>query len=588
MCRPFRQAGLKTVALGIVCLLRSGQLFGQETSNPIPVSEASDDGNARRPSVPQPSRPPVVAVSVSREAQLEARVQQLEAMVKQLSAQMNSTRAGYSTAAAVGTDESGPGGAGPVGSTGGPPDGMAADPSVAAGAGGTGGQTGGPATGPGVPGQSFPPVPRLQARFDTPATLPDNPGKVRFGPGFEIASNDDEFVLQFHDLTQFDYRGYLKGNQNPVHDSFGIPRQWWMFNGHMTREIGFIVSFAQGFSSLNGLDIFVDFNYDKRLQVRAGRFKTPFTYEFFVEPVQGLITPERSLFLNNFGQNRDEGIMGYGQLFDAPNGVSRVQYAAGIFNGNRNGFAAGQDSKFISAFLNLHPFGGREGSAFENFNIGGSVFAGDNAQPAIPATYRTVQAITGDATFGVPFLTLGNQTGQYGPTAFWDLHTSYFYQQLAVIAEWQSGYQDYALNTNQATRSMHTHVPVQSYYVQAGYMLTGETRSQIGIVKPLNPFSLRPGRFGLGAWELFGRYNYLDIGNQIFTHGIASADGDANRLFMTDAGLTWHMTQYVKMFFDWNHVEFNNPVIYNNTNNVSKNARQSTSNTLWWRLQLFF
>lgn len=57
---------------------------------------------------------------------------------------------------------------------------------------------------------------------------------------------------------------------------------------------------------------------------------------------------------------------------------------------------------------------------------------------------------------------------------------------------------------------------------------------------------------------------------------------------MTDIGLTWHMTQYVKMFFDWNHAEFNNPVTYNTTNNVPKGAAQTTSNTFWWRLQLFF
>ena len=49
------------------------------------------------------------------------------------------------------------------------------------------------------------------------------------------------------------------------------------------------------------LDVFLDINIDPRFVVRAGRFKTPFTYEFMVEPVQGLILPERSLFFNNFG-----------------------------------------------------------------------------------------------------------------------------------------------------------------------------------------------------------------------------------------------------------------------------------------------
>ena len=66
--------------------------------------------------------------------------------------------------------------------------------------------------------------------------------------------------------------------------------------------------------------------------MRAGRFKTPFTYEFFVEPVQGLLSPERSVFFNNFGQNRDLGVMAFGRLFD-----KKLDYAVGIFNGTRNG-----------------------------------------------------------------------------------------------------------------------------------------------------------------------------------------------------------------------------------------------------------
>ena len=210
-----------------------------------------------------------------------------------------------------------------------------------------------------MPGQSFPPVPGVSDRFNSPATLEDKKARVRFGPGFEIATEDDEFIFQFHDLTQVDYRGYLQGGQTAVHDTFGLPRQWWMFSGHITKELGYFVSLQNGFDTVSGLDMFADLNYDRRLQFRVGRFKTPFTYEFFIEPIQGLITPERSIFFNNFGQNRDVGMMAYGQLFNGPDfdQVSKIQYAAGIFNGNRNAFLANQDGKFVSGFVNFHPFG---------------------------------------------------------------------------------------------------------------------------------------------------------------------------------------------------------------------------------------
>ena len=53
---------------------------------------------------------------------------------------------------------------------------------------------------------------------------------------------------------------------------------------------------------------------------------------------------------------------------------------------------------------------------------------------------------------------------------------------------------------------------------------------------------------------------------------------------MTDLGLNWYRTQYVKMVFDWNHAALNNPVTYN----TATHKTQSTAKMLWWRLQLFF
>jgi phosphate-selective porin OprO/OprP len=437
----------------------------------------------------------------------------------------------------------------------------------------------------GVPGGSFPPVPRPGDRFESPATLEDKRNRARFGPGFEWISDHDEFILQFHNLTQLDYRGYLQGGQAAIDDTFGLPRQRWIFSGHITREIGFMASLQQGFNSVNGLDMFLDVNYDRRLQFRVGRFKTPFTYEFFVEPIQGLITPERSLFFNNFGQNRDVGLMAYGQLLNGPNfdDVSKLQYAAGIFNGNRNGFLANQDGKFLSAYVNAHPFGERKDSLLENFNIGGSMFTGRNAQAAVPATFRTVVPTTGDDILGIPFLALNSPPFRLqGPMAFWDLHAAWFYGPLAIITEWQSGYQNYANTLNAASLTRHIRVPVESYYVTAAYLLTGETRSSVGVVKPKHPFTLRKGESGLGAWEIFARYNYMDIGSSVYSFGLADTRGNANRLWMTDLGINWHITQYVKMVFDWNHADFNNPVIF------APGKYQPTANTLWWRVQLFF
>jgi phosphate-selective porin OprO and OprP len=487
-----------------------------------------------------------------REAQLEERVRQLEAMVNQLTTQMR----GMSTAPPVGGPAGGAGTAAPdVGTPA-----TAVAPSASGGA--------------AAPGQSLPPNPPPSARFDSPATLDHFKANTVFGPGFEIRSEDDEYILQFHDLTQFDFRGYQQGGQASVHDTFAFPRQWFMFSGRLTKPFGYFVSMANGFDVFSILDCFLDVDYDPRLRFRAGRYKTPFTYEFFVEPVQALVIPERSVFFNNFGLNRDNGIMAFGRLFD-----NKVDYAVGIYNGARNGFLDQDNAKDVAAFLNYRPFGDEENTLLENFNVGGSVFAGDQSHIPVPQTFRTVVPISGNAIIGVPFLGLNSNVVNSGGEAFWDLHMAWYYQQLAVVSEWGSGFETFA---HAATPNVRTRMPVESFYVQASYLLTGETRSSLGIVKPLHPFDIRKGKFGTGAIEPFFRYEYLDISNKVFTDGLADPNLWANRLFHTDLGFNWHLTQYLKMYFDWAHAEFNNPVVF------APGRRQLTSDTFWARLQIYF
>ena len=134
-----------------------------------------------------------------------------------------------------------------------------------------------------------------------------------FGPGFQLQTKDEEFQLQIHDLTQIDGRFYTQGKQVPVTSTFLIPRQWVIFSGRLTKPFEYYVSIAEGIDNLNILDVFLNVNFDPRLQFKIGRYKTPFTYEFYGLPINGFITPERSLFFNNFGFNRDIGLMAWGQ-----------------------------------------------------------------------------------------------------------------------------------------------------------------------------------------------------------------------------------------------------------------------------------
>ncbi len=295
-------------------------------------------------------------------------------------------------------------------------------------------------------------------------------------------------------------------------------------------------------------------NYDKRIQFRFGRFKSPFTYEFYAQPTEALASGEWSVFFNNFGMNRDVGTMLWGESV-----AGRIDYAAGIFNSTPNGQFDLSNPKSLIAFLNFAPFRPATNSPLENFNIGGSLVAGDQNHVPVPQELRTIVPTSGSNVIGVPFLTFNNNVVASGPRNLWSLHTAYFYRSLMILAEWESGFQDYALANHTDNR---VHLPIESFYVQTSYFLTGERMASRGRVTPLRPFDLRPGRFGPGAWEPFFRFSDLSIGKQVFTAGLADPNEWTNRLFTTDVGINWYWNSYLHVMFDWQHAGFGSPVVY--------------------------
>ncbi len=411
-----------------------------------------------------------------------------------------------------------------------------------------------------------------------PPTTINSPLTGRFGPGFELKTADDEFVAQWHNLTQFDGRFYVAQgtSQVPVKDTFVIPREWWMLSGRITKPYEYFISFQNVFDTINMLDVFLNIHYDDRLQFKLGRYKTPFTYEFYSEPIQGLINPERSLFFNNFALNRSVGMMAWGRLF---NTTAPLDYAAGIFNGARNSYIDTNDAKNFLAYVNWRPFALLEDSPLENLVFGGSVMAGTQTNNPVPGTLRTQVATTGNSIVGVPFLTFNSNVRESGPRAFWDLHAAWYYRHLSLIAEWQSGYQDYALA---ASLAQHNRIGVDSFYVQAGYFITGETVSGRNVVKPIRNFDVRKGRLGLGAIELTSRFNALNISRNVFSGGLADPNLWTNNLYTVDTGFNWYLTQYTKIYADWEHSVFGNPV------QSSAISSQKTNDLLWFRFQLYF
>jgi phosphate-selective porin OprO/OprP len=538
-------------ALGLMLCLSAE---AQESLPPLPD-----------PGVPGSAAPPVPGGAVmagSRETQLQDEVRELKEMVRQLSTRVEELSAAQAKGQRPGESKSylGPR---PPGS---PP---AVENRERTPEGGGGGTRGGYQQGVGN---------RNLGEIHLDTFYGYNRG------GFEWATEDNELTLKLRALLQADAKFFQPSGQSPVASGFTVPRTRLYFDGFLTRPIEYQLSFQESYDSFNILNVFLNFNYDKRLQFRMGRFKTPYTYEFYKINIWDLYAPERSLFNNNFGLNRQVGAMGWGELFD-----NRLEYAVGAFGGQRNSYVPYKNTPDVIAFLNFKPFEQAappsRWSFVRDLNIGGSADWGNENNPLLPSTLRTsttgnsngLTTTSGANLSNPPFLNFNNNVTEKGARALWELHMAYYYKGLSLLGAWDAGFDSYAV-TNQRPVA----VPVNGYFVQAAYLITGETRTATGLIDPLRRFDLRPGRFGWGAWEPTARFSELSIGKQIFTGGFADPNLWTNQVYQVDAGINWYLNRFVKVYFDWEYTIFGQPIYY------SPEHFTKSNNVYWLRLQAFF
>jgi phosphate-selective porin OprO/OprP len=405
------------------------------------------------------------------------------------------------------------------------------------------------------------------------------PLKANFGPGFQFQTEDEEFQLQVHVLSQVEARVWGNGRQVPPVSGFFFPRQRFFFNGRITRPIEYVFSINRGLNSLDLLDAFLNIHLDDRFQVRFGRYMTPLTYDQFAIRPMWLATPERSLFTTNLGLNRQIGLMAWGFLFD-----HRLDYAAGIFNGSRNSFQSLSNGKDFIAYVNARPFQESEPLWFVKYlNVGTSVAFGHQDQPPVPVALR-IGAVSPDAAVPgvatVPFLTLNQDVIERGDRLLGSVHTAYFFKGLSLMGEWQYGYNSYAT----PARPSPVPVPVSGFYLTGAYFLTGEhieSRTMIQPRRPLIPTSKGQIR-GLGAWEAVARVSELRLGEKVFTAGFADPNLWSNAAVTTELGMNWYWNENFKIYMFWLHGEFGDPVL------LRPGGFQKSADMFWLRCQLWF
>ncbi len=432
---------------------------------------------------------------------------------------------------------------------------------------------------------------------------PNRKIEAEFGEdGLTVKSEDGFFSLTFHNLTQVDSRNFVPSG-DPLHDDFIIPRQRWYVLGNISQYVRYYTVINRGYGPLDLLDAWVDINFGgvdpDVFQIRAGRMKTPYTYEYSKISENDLIAPERSVFVGNMAPNREIGVMAHGQVLD-----KRLEYALGLFNGPRRSFEDYNNGKDLFTFINTKPFLKSDCELLQQVNLGGSFNFGNEHNAAQPFSLRTANdqsTSSGASNVSPTFFRFGNTVFEDGVREQWSADLAYYYRSLGLVAGYQGGFQDYATTAGFLPTRQQLHlgqqdfagvvgtnrhrIPMLGYSVALFYFITGEQITRrVDLLEPRKSYDhKRLGLGNIGGIELFSRYAFMSVGSNAFTYGFADPTISSNSANVIDNGVNWYMNHYVKLTFDWQYSTYGSPVLL-----TTGGANTSFNNLFWVRTQVFF
>jgi phosphate-selective porin len=367
------------------------------------------------------------------------------------------------------------------------------------------------------------------------------------GEHFFIKAGD--FQIQPYGYFQSDYRAYNGDGAPP--DTFLIRRARFGFQGNYGKYYDFAV-LIDGAAS-NGIslrDLYVNIKPFPQFQVTVGQFKEPFAQEL-MQGVTNIDFVERSLasllYPSAATAYRSPGAMVRG---DIAGGV--MQYWLGAFNGKGILTNNTTNEPEVIGRLRFYPWKRKKDSLFQGFAFGGAIGHGRTRGLSGEQNFATTLP---DAAFALlPTFTVN------GPVERWNAEGTWTHGPWALRAEYDQ-LRQFRRNVGSEDFGGAGFISLPAVvgkagYVQATYLLTGETRPENGTPKVKHPLlgPEAPGSSrGWGAWELAFRYDKLQVTEPgavltgpftPFTPAaVPTFEGHADTF---TAGLNWYLNYWVK------------------------------------------
>ncbi len=371
------------------------------------------------------------------------------------------------------------------------------------------------------------------------------------GPqGFGIKSADNAFKLNFKGVLQVDSRFYngTRASSPPVPaaqtpDTFLIRRARPIIEGTLYDKYDFRLMPDFGVGKQQLFDAYLQASFLPEIQLRTGKFKSPFGLEQLQEDVN-LTFAERSL-VTDLVPNRDVGAQLQGGLFS-----DTLSYQVGVFNGEPDGTTqADIDSNSgmdIEARVFAKPF--KNGSLAPLRGLGAGLAYTTGRQTGSTTTSNLPTYVTPgqQALFGYNAGAFANGGRQrISPQAY------YCWGPFGALAE-------YVRTSQAATRAGVTRdINNTGWHVNIGWVLTGEDAGFDGVT-PDKPFV--PGTGGWGTFQVVARYSHLSVDDDAFIGSaairLADPAASAREAKDTGIGLNWYISKYVRVYFDYDETKF--------------------------------
>lgn len=359
-----------------------------------------------------------------------------------------------------------------------------------------------------------------------------------YDDGFYLKGADDQ--LRIGGWLQFDSRWYLN-DQHPNSDTFLIRRARLDVRGILENDFAYRL-YATLIGERNGIlqEGWLEYRKYPQARIRLGQVFEPFSLEA-VYSARWTWFMERAMIVNAVSPKEDIGVMLLGHLWDG-----RLEYGAGLFNGQGRNTAATVDDKDFTARVSLTPWAGApKGDVLRRLSFGGSFATGNNEKSLAGQSFQT-QGFTSWYEFA-------SGVSQDGGLTRWGLELQYLLGPFSVQGEYLSAHYDDIKRAGSSAG-----LEVDGYYLNLAWVLTGEEAPGNAAIRPRHEFN--PSTGGWGAWQVALRYQSMSTNQDLLNRGWASGSDGARSVTL---GLNWFPNHHIRLQFNYDHAWFEQNITRN-------------------------